>query len=310
MHNIKKGSISASKAEALRQKGAQYLSLSQEVLRMRAAGQHDERALELTAKALRANVEHYTAWNFRKDVLRHVHGEEPDAAAVEQACKGELELTQAALGDNPKAYCVWHHRLWALTWGKCAWALPRELKLCDKLLALDARNFHCWQYRRTIAERLERSPEDELAFVTDQISRDFSNYSAWHYRSKVLEARGEVDAQVLKEEFELVRNAFYTAPDDSSAWFYHRWLLEKAATHSAVPEVRSLLAEELRVADELIDLEPGSKWPKVAAARLCILLGGGAGASRGVTLLDELEAVDPMRRAHYGALRAKLGPAG
>lgn len=30
---------------------------------------------------------------------------------------------------------------------------------------------------------------------------------------------------MISEEFELVRNAMYTDPDDQGIWMYHRWLV-------------------------------------------------------------------------------------
>jgi len=93
-----------------------------------------------------------------------------------------------------------------------------------------------------------RLEQTELAYTTRKIQSSFSNFSAWHQRSKVLRRlwdAGDLDEAGTKEEgelpgpdvgvvwsltphgseFELVRNAMYTDPNDQSAWIYHRWLI-------------------------------------------------------------------------------------
>ncbi|CAI9116133.1 OLC1v1017209C3 [Oldenlandia corymbosa var. corymbosa] len=76
--------------------------------------------------------------------------------------------------------------------------------------------------------------EKELNYTTDMINDNFSNYSAWHNRSMLLslllnkKVAGFYPKETfLKEEYEFVRNALFTDPDDQSGWFYHLWLLDQ-----------------------------------------------------------------------------------
>ena len=143
--------------------------------------------------------------------------------------------------------------------------------------------------------------------------QNFSNYSAWHYRSKLLpKVHGADDGdeyeQQLRSELELLRSAFFTAPEDQSvrplslwplrvharprlmtqpltpaqAWFYHRWLLAQlepapAADAAGACEARerwvALLRAELAVLTELLELEPDCKWPLAATAFVGARLG-------------------------------------
>ena len=114
-----------------------------------------------------------------------------------------------------------------------------DIELCTMYLKNDERNFHCWDYRRFVvnnSKALENSAERELEFSYNKI-QNISNYSAWHYRSKLLPIVHPSETSTIglnesqrREELQLVENAVFTDPGDSSAWFYYRWLLSSCRT--------------------------------------------------------------------------------
>ncbi|AWP11239.1 putative geranylgeranyl transferase type-2 subunit alpha isoform 3 [Scophthalmus maximus] len=219
----------------------------------RKEGIWDDEALKLTQQVLSSNPDFATLWNYRKEILMHQETvKEKDE--VQTIYGAELSFLESCLQTNPKSYGSWYHRGWVSSrMPKPDWA--RELTLCDRCLSLDERNFHCWDYRRMVVKMSGVSVDQELAFTDRLIGSNFSNYSSWHYRSTLLpllhpespeppspclkpaqtspppspqtHSHRVCEEQLLKE-YELVQNAFFTDPNDQSAWFYYRWLLGRA----------------------------------------------------------------------------------
>ncbi|KAH6596239.1 hypothetical protein BASA50_005280 [Batrachochytrium salamandrivorans] len=212
-----------------------YQELCQLVTDLRSRNELTDASLQATTSLLTQNPEFYTIWNFRREILSHMHKDmlHSEHDKIQQSCETELKLADELLQGAPKSYWVWNHRRWVLehmpnpTW-------DRELKLLGYMLDLDPRNFHGWDYRRYVVAAIKtRLPKEEFAYTLDKIGQNFSNYSAWHYRSKLLpnifpDPDSRNDA--ISKDLELVRNAIFTEPMDQSAWLYQRWLLGKETT--------------------------------------------------------------------------------
>ncbi|KAK1803496.1 hypothetical protein P4O66_020928, partial [Electrophorus voltai] len=227
-----------------------YLSARDAVFSKKSNGVLDEEALQLTQQLLSSNPDFATLWNFRREILLHLETVKEEEE-MQKLYELELLFTESCLKVNPKSYGSWHHRGWVSSrLPRPDW--PRELSLCDRCLSVDDRNFHCWDYRRFVVKASGVPVSQELRFTDRLIGSNFSNYSSWHYRSTLLpllqpgtpspcrkpahvsptaspQTHGHrVCEEQLLKEYELVQNAFFTDPNDQSAWFYYRWLLGRA----------------------------------------------------------------------------------
>ncbi|KAI3650932.1 hypothetical protein MP228_004413 [Amoeboaphelidium protococcarum] len=163
-----------------------------------------------------------------------------------------LKFNLKCMKMNPKSYWSWNFRQWLFNQFYKVVAvdyqiIKEEVVLINRLLDADDRNFHGWDYRRWFMSTFMNNGRDiddsvpvqtdslrvvvnaaidtysaqlrdaEMEYCLTKIKANFSNYSAWHYRSK-MQSSPFVD-------LELVQNALFTSPDDQAAWFYHDWII-------------------------------------------------------------------------------------
>ncbi|KAJ6488621.1 rab-protein geranylgeranyltransferase [Mycena vitilis] len=331
MHGVKRvrESPEAAAAKKLREQSKikDYLALTEDVLSKKASNDWSRDAFNLTTRVLQINPEFYTVWNYRRNILLQGLFPASSPQEINDLLTDDLSMTTVALKIHPKVYWIWNHRRWCLEnvpdgpgtgtegdingWRKTNW--ERELFVVDKMLDADSRNFHAWSYRRYVLANMPvaRSETAELAYTTRKIESNFSNFSAWHQRSKILTslwASGKLDYSKSKEEeFELVRNAMYTDPNDQSVWIYHRWLMGAGGD-------RDVLEREIAIIQELLDEQSDSKWcmeSLVYYKRLMLKNYSSSLDADRVTdhcrrLLSDLRLLDPARQRRYEEIQTQL----
>ncbi|KAJ2777620.1 Rab geranylgeranyltransferase [Coemansia javaensis] len=315
------GEPTAEEREQARRRVEQYRALSARVDALRRRGEASHAALDATRELLEQNTELHTVWGYRRRAFAGL-AEWQDPERRQQLLEAELEFMQRMIRRNVKSYWMWGHRVWVLE------ALPRprwahELALAAKLLAVDARNYHGWNYRRFVVARLRAAAPDggravdesEFAFTTEQITRDCANHAAWHNRSRLLPAilaarDPPARAAALAAEDALVLNAIYTDPDDQNAWLYCEWLLDIQPDDQARCR---LLRARVAAIRELLDLDEACRRPLAELAAALVELdrldpGAVAAAERAecMRVLERL-AADPLQAGRFRDQRAALG---
>lgn len=228
------------------------------------AAEFIEQELVVTAGAIIENPKAYSPWYHRKWFIGQICGEineqsNPSGPTTEHCCtfhtNGSLAVQQPnSLESSSCQNESKEHRL----------LLLRELELCNRFLDKDCRNFHCWNYRSFVVESLVGCRDQEILNQEFQYSylkltQNFSNYSAWHYRTKLLLrlAPTETIATMLLDELELVRAAYYTQPKDQSAWMYALWVIGQLKGKLPKENFFAIVQKETEHLDTLQDIEEG-----------------------------------------------------
>ncbi|CAI2370270.1 unnamed protein product [Moneuplotes crassus] len=262
-------------------------------LEKRKAKEYTEKTLEMTMKMAALSPDFDTIWNYRREIITHLNKEKkPDEQY--KFFLTELMGLVKLMKENPKSYTLWGHRQWVILEGLKiekfmteeqlkpvgGGILNNEIKLCDKMLTADERNFHCWNYRSWVvntqlsqydeiekavlmkaklkskesakegegetetteeetkeeaynAEEMKlRKLNEEFDMTTKMAEKNFSNFSAWHYRSKLMlkihkdsNSPYKVPLDLIHKELDKIKHALFTEPNDQSPWNYHRWLV-------------------------------------------------------------------------------------
>ncbi|KAI0301615.1 protein prenylyltransferase [Multifurca ochricompacta] len=180
-------------------------------------GEKSPRVLELTETIIRLNPAHYSAWQYRYEVL----------IAISAPLELELVLTNKLTKSSPKTYQVWHHRRLLLT----ALRDPApELMFNEEVLKADAKNYHTWSHRQWLLAHFDQAElwDGELPFVERLLADDVRNNSAWHHRFFVSFERGSKDNrdEAVRRELAFTKEKIALAPNNASAWNYLRGILD------------------------------------------------------------------------------------
>ncbi|PVV04505.1 hypothetical protein BB560_000997 [Smittium megazygosporum] len=294
----------------------EYKVAQETVFNGKEAGKYDSEILQHTTELLELNPEINTAWNYRRQILQHLFiSLQADEKQTE--LETELAFINSLIRKNIKSYWMWNHRKWILE------SMPTpnwegELALINKLFDVDATNFHGWDYRRYVIDNLGTISDmdslklKEFDYTYKRIKQNFSNHSAWHYRSKlfpsVIQIIGpDLAKKLLKKEVEIIKRAIYSDPDDQNAWLYLEWLSDFG------DEKHKIRTEGFTIAKELIELSPESKYAMISVIKYITDPANTANITTEdinlcLVYILKLKALDPFRAKMYDSLESKIKP--
>lgn len=284
-----------------------------------------EKELALTASALQSNPKSYGAWFHRKWVLTQAAEKISDTNEI---LNQELGLTELLLQRDERNFHCWNYRRFVVSLqmqadadGSWWFSLTDDkdedfdpncqTRVMGSQVVLSSKKVDEKPSNPAPTDMASKILRTEWEFTRTKIGQNFSNFSAFHYRSKLLSLLWlHVEKVDLNVEFQLVEDAVFTEPDDQTAWWYQDFLLDCLATFGhnkdddTEPSFDKLIQKHLDNLTELADEVTECKWVRLGMLRCLAHLPGTTDRQR--ELWQELIVMDPDRKARYQHMLAKL----
>ena len=263
-----------------------------------------ERERGLTQAALKNNPKAYGPWFHRKWTIQWIIDKNTgtnNTNDVVVMLREELQLTVLFLSADERNFHCWNYRRFIVA---CLagsmdgrWIMTNNTTPTTNMMMgpqLSSSSSSVFDHRRQQQQQKRNVPEleiydnnnnnnsgaliknnivilheliqSEFDFTTTKIHDNFSNFSALHYRSQLLDhyyyhtiQNGNTTdqheknnnyngndnnenltmtttmlEQMMEDEFQLIENGICTEPDDQSMWWYHGIFLDKLLSHSRI----------------------------------------------------------------------------
>jgi geranylgeranyl transferase type-2 subunit alpha len=305
----------------------------------------------LTQAALQRNPKAYGAWFHRKWVVQTFLSTTSTTTTVPNSVTGilqeELDLTSLFLNLDERNFHCWSYRRFVVAciagnWSG-EWIVPvNKYNETTSLMGPQVLPTNRASTTATALSLVTTAVSDtdaiskaciipsslvqsEWQFTTTKIEDNFSNFSAFHYRSQLLQYMvgsdndGSEWVEYFQNEIQLIEDAVCTEPADQTPWWYHAILLDKLEQWQVKQEQRpkegkeALLTRLKEHADLLQDLLNddlnNGKWIMLGLLRVLQILDSTtttvvlqSNKSEQTDLLQRLMEVDSDRSGRYQAM--------
>ena len=212
-----------------------------------------EKELQLTAQFLERDERNFHCWNYRRCVLSKLNNLSKD-----EICNKEVQFTDTLIQRNFSNYSAWHER--SKTLKLTMEEIKNELKTVDTAIFTEPDDQTAWIYHRwLITQAID-------LFVVDDSSNeqllDFTFYENFLNRLNSLTSADNLtvpskeddNSKKTDEGTEVKLKSATTTDNDAEA-------LEKSLTARAW--CINLIDTEIKMCNELLNVEPTSKWGKL-----------------------------------------------